>query len=157
MRCFDGTTSGQSLLMTNSPSDNTTLAAVLAGYERSGFDSSFSPSNNGTVECVNCGSVMSSSQFTIDSLRRLEGASDPDDMIAVVALSCPNCRAKGLLVLGYGPMASAEDSDILATMKDGRGDASLPPNASPSDAAADPSESSAMDAADVANGEGADR
>ncbi len=121
--------------MTNSPSDNTTLAAILASYERSGFDSSFSPRTGGTIECVHCDSVLPSSQFTIDSLRRLEGASDPDDMIAVVALSCPKCQAKGLLVLGYGPMASAEDSDILASMQDGRGDASLPPDASPADAA----------------------
>ena len=47
-------------------------------------------------------------------IRRLEGASDPDDMLAVVALECPVCSMKGTIVLHFGPEASAEELDVLA-------------------------------------------
>ncbi len=139
--------------MINNPSDNTTLTTVLASYEGSGFDGSFSPKSDEVIECLSCGASHSASRFTVASLRRLEGASDPDDMIAVVAITCPKCAAKGVLVLGYGPMASAEDSDILAMLHDGRGEASLQPDASPADAFAPASKSAWMKSADVANGE----
>ena len=39
-----------------------------------------------------------------------------------------------MLVLGYGPMASAQDSDILVALRDGRGEDTLAADASPSDA-----------------------
>jgi hypothetical protein len=139
--------------MINNPSDNTTLSAVLAGYEDSGFDGSFSPMNDGRIECLSCGSTLAASQFTMASLRRLEGASDPDDMIAVVAITCPKCDTKGVLVLGYGPMASAEDTDILALLDDRRGEASLQPDASPADSTDPTLKSARMQSADVANGE----
>ena len=42
-------------------------------------------------------------------LRRLEGASDPDDMLAVVAVECANCGLRGSLVLNYGPTATEDD------------------------------------------------
>ena len=139
--------------MIDTPSDNTNLTEVLAGYEDSGFDGSFSPLSNETIECHSCGSTLPAAQFTMASLRRLEGASDPDDMIAVVAVTCPNCAVKGALVLGYGPTASAEDSDILAVLNDGRGEASLERDASPADAVKGAPKSIDMQSADVANGE----
>jgi hypothetical protein len=39
----------------------------------------------------------------------LEGASDPDDELAIAAIRCPQCQASGTLVLNYGPSASAAD------------------------------------------------
>jgi len=121
--------------VTADPSDNTTLREVLAGYEASGFDATFSPTPEATIECEACGSNLAAARFTIQSLRRLEGASDPDDMVAVVATTCPSCGARGLLVLGFGPMAAAEDGDILAGMNDGRSQAPLPADASPAETA----------------------
>jgi len=56
----------------------------------------------------------------VDALRRLEGASDPDDMIVVAAVSCPKCGAKGTLVLKYGPEATPEESEVLRSLEDGR-------------------------------------
>ncbi len=119
--------------MTSNPSDNTTLTSVLAGYASSGFDADFSSRDDSVIECLTCGTMLPASQYTIVSLRRLEGASDPDDMMAVVAVTCPTCGAQGVLVLGYGPMASAQDSDILVALRDGRGDDTLEADASPSD------------------------
>ncbi len=149
--------------VTDQPSDNTTLTEVLAGYEASGFDAPLTVVEGGSIECNSCGFTVAAKEYTMHSVRRLEGASDPDDMVAAVAVTCPSCDAQGVLVLGFGPMASAEDSDVLVALQDGRGEEDLPPNSSPADAAdgADAIEAAAstnkpesMQAADVANGEG---
>jgi hypothetical protein len=50
------------------------------------------------------------------TLRRLEGASDPDDLVAVVGLVCPVCGARIAAVLHYGPTASAAEADVLAAL-----------------------------------------
>lgn len=141
--------------VTQDPSDNTTLSEVLAGYVGSGFAAEFSPLANSIIACNSCSSSIAANRFTIHSLRRLEGASDPDDMMAVVATACPSCGARGVLVLGYGPMAAAEDADILTSMQDGRAQEPLP-DSSPADEPDEPDKpemSSAMRTADVANGE----
>lgn len=152
--------------VTAQPSDNTTLTEVLAGYEANGFDAPLTVVEGGSIECNSCGFTVAAKEYTMQSLRRMEGASDPDDMVAAVAVTCPSCDAQGVLVLGYGPMASAEDSDVLVALQDGRGDDDLPPNSSPADKvvgadateAAEVAESTnkpeSMRSADVANGEG---
>ena len=113
------------------PSDNTTLQDVLAGYAEAGFESSFGAQEGGVVRCDSCGSELDAETVRMRSLRRLEGASDPDDMLAVVALECGVCSAAGTLVLGYGPNASADDSDVLRSVQDLRHEGDLPGNASP--------------------------
>ena len=50
-------------------------------------------------------------------MRRTEGVSDPDDMLAVVALTCPQCGAAATAVLGYGPEAAEDDSEVLRTLQ----------------------------------------
>lgn len=65
------------------------------------------------------------------SLRRLEGASDPDDMLAVVAVQCPECGRRGTVTLGYGPAASPPDGDVLRALDDRRGHGDLPGHAAP--------------------------
>lgn len=138
--------------VTQDPSDNTTLTEVLAGYVDSGFAAEFSPLEKSIIACNSCGSSIAANRFTIRSLRRLEGASDPDDMLAVVATACPSCDARGVLVLGYGPMAAAQDADILTSMQDCRAQEPMP-DSSPADEPDEPEMSSAMRTADVANGE----
>jgi hypothetical protein len=108
------------------PSDETTLTDVLEAYAQGGFTSSFVVSDDSQLECIECGTVSSPAVVSMSSLRRLEGASDPDDMVAVVALTCPSCDSKGTLVLGFGPMATLQDSDVLTSLRDDRGDATAP-------------------------------
>jgi len=110
------------------PSDDTTLIDVLEGYSEGGFSSSFVATEDSQIECIKCGTVSSPSAVSMSSLRRLEGASDPADMVAVVALTCPACHTKGTLVLGFGPMATAQDSDVLAGLRDDRADDRAPGN-----------------------------
>jgi len=119
------------------PSDHTTLTDVLDGYAEAGFTSSFAAHEGGVVRCDSCGSELDPSQIEIRSLRRLEGASDPDDMMAVVALQCGVCDATGAMVLGYGPAGSDVDSDVMRMLQDGREEGELPahspPNETPDD------------------------
>lgn len=70
------------------------------------------------VRCEGCGETVAAGSIEVDSLVRLEGASDPADMAAVVAGRCPGCAERGLLVLTYGPEASAADADVLRALPD---------------------------------------
>jgi hypothetical protein len=113
------------------PSDNTTLTAVLAEYEAAGFAGQFEVISDSAVGCLTCGEESAAAEFCMAALRRLEGASDPDDMLSVVAISCPRCQANGTLVLGYGPNASAEEAAISKQLRDQRGEGSTTPPSSP--------------------------
>jgi len=114
-------------------SHDATLTDVLDGYSEAGFESIFAAQEGGTVRCDACGSTLDPSRIDMRSLRRLEGASDPDDMLAVVALECGMCGAAGTMVLGYGPASSDVDSDVLGALQDGRDDGALPAHAPPSE------------------------
>jgi hypothetical protein len=124
---------------TQAPSDNTTLVEVLAGYRDAGFDASFVPEEGGTVFCESCNTTLDAARLEMQSLRRLEGASDPDDMVAVVALECPVCGRAGTMVLGFGPAASAADHDVMRSIQDHRSDdrGTLPAGAAPGESVDD--------------------
>jgi hypothetical protein len=93
--------------------DATTLLEVLRAFEAKGFNRELAVREGGAIECLTCRRVQPAGSFRARALRRLEGASDPDDMLAVAALVCPNCGSRGTLVLNYGPLASAEDAAVL--------------------------------------------
>ena len=121
------------------PTDGTTLTEVLTGYSEAGFTSSFSVTADSRVLCETCETISAPEAVAIQSLRRLEGASDPDDMMAVAALSCPSCSSQGTLILGYGASATAEDSDVLRLLQDERHTGALPQNSAPGQAHGDTS------------------
>jgi hypothetical protein len=92
--------------------DAQTLRDVLARIEPAGYRGQFSVPRDaapdaGTVECLTCRKVSPAQDVRVDALLRLEGASDPDDMLAVAALVCPNCGTRGSLVVNYGPLGDA--------------------------------------------------
>ena len=113
------------------PSDNTTLTEVLAGYRASGFSGDFFAEAPACLRCGSCDSVLDARRVVMHSMRRMEGASDPADMLVVVASTCPVCGAQGTAVLGFGPMASDVDADVLVAMRDRRDDDILPGDSSP--------------------------
>jgi hypothetical protein len=98
------------------PSDNTTLSSVLEGLEREGYDAQFVALTEGNLRCGACGVASAAGEFAVDSIRRLEGASEPDEMMSVVAAICPRCGVRGTAVLGYGPAASPEDSAVSVAL-----------------------------------------
>ncbi|HEV3226110.1 MAG TPA: hypothetical protein VGZ52_04725 [Acidimicrobiales bacterium] len=99
------------------PSDNTTLLEVLEELRLQGYDGTMWVSQDGTLRCERCRAEVDPADAPVHEIRRLEGASDPDDMIAVVALECPACAMKATLVLHYGPEASAEEQDVLVHLE----------------------------------------
>lgn len=101
------------------PSDNTTLTSVLSGLEADGFAGHLSAIADGNLHCDRCDGVRPASAFEVASIRRMEGASEPDEMLSVVAAICPRCGGRGVAVLGYGPSASAEDADVSIALSTG--------------------------------------
>jgi hypothetical protein len=95
-----------------------TLLDVLGALADEGFTGEFAAAEvdeiqHGRIVCSACDHAFAADAPEVGDLRRLEGASDPDDMLAVVALTCPNCATRGTLVLNYGPTATVEDSAAL--------------------------------------------
>ncbi len=109
-------------------SADATITDVLEGYAQGGFSSSFVVTDEAALECLECSAVSTPDTVTMSSLRRLEGESDPADMVAVVALTCPACGARGTAVLGFGPMSTEQDSSVIQGLRDDRGDTEAPGN-----------------------------
>jgi hypothetical protein len=109
-------------------SADATITEVLEGYAQGGFASSFVVTDQAALECVECTAASTPDKVKMSSLRRLEGESDPADMVAVVALTCPACGARGTAVLGFGPMSTEQDSYVIQGLRDHRGDTEAPGN-----------------------------
>ena len=110
----DPPTDGADGQVPGAPSDNTTLIAILRDLTDRGWTADLRPTDDGDVRCTKCGEVTAASELQVDAVRRLEGASDPDDEQIVLAVTCPACGVRGTLVLGYGPNASEADAALLA-------------------------------------------
>lgn len=121
----------------NPTGDESTIIEVLEGYAQGGFCSDFVVTDGSDLECVECGAVSPATSVSMSSLRRLEGASDPADMVAIVAITCPVCGARGTATLGFGPMATRQDSEVLKSLRDDRGDANAPANSAPGETTGD--------------------
>ena len=101
-----------------SPSDNTTLTSVLEQFTELGFGEHFVVDDDGGVECGSCGTTSAAGDLVFEHTRRLEGASDPDDMLSVVAARCPACGCGGTIVMGYGPNATPGDVAVHRSVAD---------------------------------------
>ena len=115
------------------PSDNTTLADVIRSYEDAGFIGQFGITEEGLLQCFTCSTNSRAGDAALHSLRRMEGASDPADMLAVLAVSCPNCATRGTVVVHYGPEAEPGESAVLMALRDQRSDDAVPAARAPSE------------------------
>ena len=128
------------------PSDHTTLTEILGQFADAGFVGDFEVAGGGTtLRCLTCDEETPASEFSQHTLRRLEGASDPADMAAVAAVTCPRCGARGAVVLPYGPSASASEALVLAELRDARGDSVAPGNSAPGETVGDDGPTSGRD------------
>jgi hypothetical protein len=84
--------------------------------EGAGFTAQMAARPDGMLLCFTCRTESPAAEFDLQAQRRTEGASDPDDMLAIVGLVCPNCGAKGTAVLGYGPESDEDDAEVLARL-----------------------------------------
>lgn len=112
------------------PTD-TSLLEVLAYYAEAGFDGDAFASDDGLVLCGSCGSKVSPDHVSVHSIRRLEGASDPSDMLGVLAVICPVCGKHSTCVLKYGPEVSPEEAAVWRRTEDLRHSDQLPANMAP--------------------------
>jgi hypothetical protein len=95
-----------------------TLNELMSTFEAEGYRGQLAARPGGFVLCMSCQMESPAGEMQLDALERMEGASDPDDMLAVAALVCPVCSTSGTLVLGYGPEASVDDADVLLSLGD---------------------------------------
>jgi hypothetical protein len=102
------------------PTDATTLGEALASFEREGFTGQFVPREGTSLMCTACREESPAGSVEMEALIRTEGASDPDDMTAVAALTCPRCSARGTVTLHFGAEATVEESEILSALEDRR-------------------------------------
>jgi hypothetical protein len=86
---------------------------VTSDLAERGWAEQATPLEDGLVRCENCHQTTPADEVAVDQVCRVEGASDPDDMAIVVALTCAHCDSHDSLVLKYGPEASAADADVL--------------------------------------------
>lgn len=68
------------------------------------------------VECGACSQNIAATDLDVAFTQRLEGASDAADMNIVAWATCPSCATGGVLILGYGPNATAADESVLETI-----------------------------------------
>ncbi len=113
------------------PGDNTTLVEVLKDYEDAGWTTAFEVLEDGSVRCGTCQVVTAPSSLEIHSLRRLEGASDPDDMLAVLGVRCPSCGGRGVIVVNFGPEMTEGQVRLMHEAEDRRFHDGAPPAAAP--------------------------
>lgn len=97
------------------PGDYDTTTGILAAMRADGVTAQFMPGQeSATIKCAVCDSTSAAGAFEVVDERRLEGTSDPDDMVLIVAARCPVCHVTGALVLAYGPEASGTDIDLVS-------------------------------------------
>lgn len=94
------------------PSDNATIHELLESLDELGYRGQFTPLDAGHLECSICGSSVGTTDLDVTLARRVEGASDPDDMATLYAARCPVCQGGGTMILGYGVNAPELDGDI---------------------------------------------
>lgn len=89
-----------------------TLIDVVEAARRDGAAAEFTVAPDTRLHCGSCDNDVDPSAVEREWMHRLEGASDPDELVSVSMITCPACAARGLLVLPYGPAADELESDI---------------------------------------------
>ena len=98
------------------PPFGATLGEIMRILEGAGFTAQMAARPEGMLLCFTCRTESPAAEFELQAQRRTEGASDPDDMLAIVGVVCPNCGAKCTAVLGYGPESDEDDAEVLARL-----------------------------------------
>ena len=93
--------------------DATTLLSVLTAAAEAGYRDQIMVTDDGRLRCTKCDTTVSAADFHVEGFQRLEGASDPADMLIVVWGHCAGCDRGGVAIIGYGPNAGPADSDVL--------------------------------------------
>jgi hypothetical protein len=93
-----------------------TVVEEIANLRDRGYVADFSVTRDGELRCGPCHHTFQASDAVIESTARFEGASNPDDQAVVFGLHCGDCGVRGVLVMAYGPTASAEEADVITAL-----------------------------------------
>lgn len=96
--------------------DPSSMFEILQVFQADGYGGDLFAEEGGGVRCGTCNEVTPAGDLDVHELRRMEGASDPADMAAIVATTCPRCATDAVMVVMYGPEASGADTDVLAAL-----------------------------------------
>lgn len=97
-----------------------TLLSVLEELRADGFDRDMFVTSEARVRCGSCHHDAAPAELELHAIQRLEGASDPSDEAAVLALTCTVCGAHGTAVVRFGPEAEPQDVAVLRAVEDRR-------------------------------------
>src|SRR4051812_38041396 len=100
----------------NAAQDAQTITEVIKALESEGYAGQLRAVENTSIECFTCREISPAADFAVEKMARLEGPTDPSDMVAVAAVTCPRCATRGTLLLGYGPDSTIEDADALQAL-----------------------------------------
>ncbi len=95
------------------------LTAVLERLAAAGYVADFF-ARDGVLRCAECGEGLDPVKVHIDDVVRLEGDSDPDEEVAVYALSEGPCGRRGTYVVVYGPQVPDDDVAVEQALRDAR-------------------------------------
>ena len=105
------------------PSD-ATITSVLDAYRADGYEVDYAVENDVLVD--GAGQAIDPADVVVVSMRRLEGASDPADNLVVAAITTRDGKARGTVILRFGPEASEAEALLLQASDDRRGLADVP-------------------------------
>jgi hypothetical protein len=90
---------------------------VLAEFDAEGYTGQARAVDDGRVQCLTCRQTFGPDHLKSDVAVRLEGASDPADMLIVIPVTCPHCGTPATLVANYGPEAQYEEAQVLRRLE----------------------------------------
>ena len=99
------------------PTDRT-LIGLIEELRSEGFAHDMFVMPDAKVRCGVCHHDAEPTALQLHAIRRIEGASDPADEAAVLALTCRVCGAQGTAVVRYGPEAEPQDDIVLQAVED---------------------------------------
>ncbi|CAN5468908.1 hypothetical protein BH10BAC6_BH10BAC6_12160 [soil metagenome] len=92
-----------------------TLVDILDRLKREGYTEDLNLRQN-CLECSTSKVMLNHDEFKIDSVVRLEGASDPADEVIVFAISSEKHNIKGVLVNSYGMYSEPLADEMAAAL-----------------------------------------
>lgn len=93
-----------------------TLSETISGLKNDGYTLDFNVQQE-RIAFHQTNSVLSPDDFEIVKVYRFEGASNPDDLSVLYAISSSKFDMKGVLVNGYGISADTATDSIIARLK----------------------------------------
>lgn len=93
-----------------------TLTDAIAALEARGFTESFRAEPDERVKCITCARARHADELPMLAFERVEGMSDPADESIVAGVECPECGARGTLVLAFGSRVMRVGAGVLSHM-----------------------------------------